>query len=138
MVSFCTDSERVSFAVGRSTCGGRRWRQREKEGWVENVVSALTRMFVVSSIFACSGLNWYLDVSMKSKKSQKIKLKKVQIELILFYAHVLSHCWVKNLIMDNLKGQGGGSLQFQYCQVGQTVESSVAALLREVLFQHFQ
>ena len=41
---------------------------------MENVVSALTRMFVVSSILACSGLNWYLDISMKSKKLQKSKM----------------------------------------------------------------
>ena len=60
-MSFWTDSERVSLAFGWRVCGGRRWRHSEKEGWVENVVNAFTRMFVVSSIFACSGLNWYLS-----------------------------------------------------------------------------
>ena len=138
MVSFCTDSERGSLAVGRSTCGGRRWRQREKEGWVENVVSALTRMFVVSSIFACSGLNWYLRGQREIEKNRRNQAEKSSDRANFVLCSCIITLLGKESHHDNLKGQRGGSLQFQYCQISQTVESSVAALLREVLFQHFQ
>ena len=119
--SFWTDSERVSFAFGWRTWGGRRWRQSENEGWVENVVSALTRTFVVSSVFACSGLNWYLQHQLGCE-IRNANMEVIQLELINIRSRK------SRFKISSRRSRGMGNVQFEDCQVSKTVEGSVRAL----------